>query len=40
MVMASMLPMMIMGDFNKAALSDPQLSKMLDEWGYRVWPLR
>ena len=35
-VTSSALPMVVMGDFNKDALRDPQLSQVIKEWGYQV----
>ena len=35
--MASMLPVVIMGDCNKDARRDPQLRRVV-KWGYRVQP--
>ena len=37
-VTSSALPMVVLGDFNKDALRDPQLSRVIKEWGYQVQP--
>ena len=39
-VASSAVPVVVMGDFNKDTLRDPQLSRVVEEWGYRVHPPR
>ena len=39
-VASSAPPVVVMGDFNKDAIRDPQLNRVVEEWGYRVQPPR
>ena len=39
-VTSSALPVVVMGDFNKDTLRDPQLSRVMKEWRYQVQPPR
>ena len=35
-IASSALPVVVLGDFNKDALRDPQLIRVVEEWGYEV----